>query len=142
MGAAYGAKALGLIIEGELVTVVTYRKTKNGGIDIVRFANTLGYSVVGGLDKLIKHIEKTEHPKYIQSFVDMRYGNGDSLKKIGFSLASETLGFAWTDGVKTYNRMHCRANMDERKLSEREHAKELGLYKIFDAGQAKFVKVL
>jgi hypothetical protein len=29
--------------------------------------------------------------------------------------------------------------MDERKLTQKEYAKELGLVKIYDAGQAKMV---
>ena len=74
------------------------------------------------------------------SFVDLRYGNGSSLLKAGFELKGITLGWKWTDFKSTYNRLRCRANMDDRKLTEKEHANELGLYKIYDAGQAKFIK--
>jgi hypothetical protein len=35
----------------------------------------------------------------------------------------------------TYNRLQCTANMDSRKLSEKEHAVELGWSRIYDAGQ-------
>ena len=84
-------------------------------------------------------IKKSNDIEYILSFVDLRYGNGKSLESIGFTRESVSLGWKWTDGCSTYNRLWCRANMDERKLSEREHADELGWYKIYDAGQAKYI---
>lgn len=66
--------------------------------------------------------------------------NGNHLSNYGFKLEKTTLGWKWTNGSRTFNRLSCRANMDSRKMSEREHAEELKLYKIYDAGQAKFVK--
>ena len=32
--------------------------------------------------------------------------------------------------------------MDDRGLSEAEHAAELGLFRLHDAGQAKYVKIV
>lgn len=32
--------------------------------------------------------------------------------------------------------------MDERGLSEKEHSKELGWYKIYDCGQAKYELII
>ena len=74
------------------------------------------------------------------SWVDLRYGNGDSLKKVGFKIEKETLGWKWTDLHNTYNRLKCRANMDERCLTQAEHASELGWVKIYDAGQRLYAK--
>lgn len=70
--------------------------------------------------------------------MDLRYGTGNGLKQLGFKLVSVTLGWKWTDTFNTYNRLYCRANMDERRLSENEYAKEMKLFRIYDAGQAKF----
>jgi hypothetical protein len=139
MGPSYGASYLGLYNGNDLVCAVSFKKHKNG-IDIARFANKLNTVVVGGLSKLLNEIVKIRSPQFIQSFVDLRYGNGNSLLGIGFILESTTLGWKWSDGKNTYNRMKCRANMDDRKLSERQHAEDLGWYKIYDAGQAKFIK--
>lgn len=141
MGDYKKSKAIGLYDKNELVSLISYKKYKNG-IDISRFCNKLNTNVVGGLSRLLKEIERRESPAFIQSFVDLRYGNGDSLKKIGFELSKTTLGWKWCDKINTYNRLKCRANMDERGLSEAEYAKELGWYKIYDAGQAKFTKFL
>jgi len=58
----------------------------------------------------------------------------------GFEETREALGWKWTDGTNTFNRLKCRANMDKRGLRQAEHAKELGWYKIYDAGQRLYVK--
>ncbi len=137
MGPHNSSKAIGLFTkEGELVCSISYKKYKNG-IDISRFATKIGITVVGGLGKLISHIEKTESPVFIQSYVDLRYGTGKSLKTLGFSKESITLGWKWTDNFCTFNRLYCKAGNGK---TEKENAKDLNLKKIYDAGQAKFVK--
>jgi hypothetical protein len=95
--------------------------------------------VVGGYSKLLKYAIKTFDIDKIYTFVDLRYGDVASLKDMGFVHVGTTLGWKWTDYDKTYNRLFCKANMDERKLTQKEYAKELGLVKIYDAGQAKMV---
>ena len=139
MGKFKAAKNIGLYNKEELVCLMSYKKYKDG-IDISRFCNKINTITIGGLSKLLKYIEKNENPRFIQSFVDLRYGTGDSLLKLGFKLEGITPGWKWTDTESSYNRLYCRANMDERKLTEKQHAEELGLVKIYDAGQAKFVK--
>jgi len=139
MGAYASAKHIGLYLEENLICCMSYKKNENG-IEISRFATKLNTMVVGGLSKLISYIEKLEKPEYLIYFVDYRYSKGQSVLNLNFKLESESIGFRWTDGKQTYNRFVCRANMDGRKLREREHAEELKLYKIYDAGQAKFVK--
>ncbi|MEM4359960.1 MAG: hypothetical protein QXT45_05475 [Candidatus Bilamarchaeaceae archaeon] len=64
------------------------------------------------------------------------------MEKMGFVKVKDILGWEWTDLKTTYNRLQCRANMDERKLKEKEYAAELGWFKIYDAGQRLFEKDL
>lgn len=134
MGPSYGTKNLGLYYGNDLVCLLTYKKCKES-VEISRFCSLLNTVVIGGLSKLIKQLPK----KQLISFVDLRYANGNSLLNLGFELISVTQGWKWTDYNQTFNRRICRANMDDRNLTEVEHAKELGLSKIYDAGQAKFV---
>jgi hypothetical protein len=134
-------KALGLVHQGKLVSTMTYSVRSGGVIKIERFATKTGCVAVGALSKLLKEIQRLNpEAKFIQSWVDLRYGTGDSLLKCGFTHVKTTLGWKWTDGHRTFNRLKCRANMDERKLTEKQHAEELGWYKIYDAGQALFTK--
>jgi hypothetical protein len=139
MGPSRGVKSIGLYHNNELVSLITYKRVKNNGIDIVRFCNKIYTNIQGGLSKLLNYIKKNELPTFIQSYVDLRYGNGKSLQTLGFIKESEFLSWKWTDGINTFNRLYCRANMDGRKLKEIEYAKELNLNKIYDAGQAKFI---
>jgi hypothetical protein len=136
MGAHRSSKYIGLYHDGELVSLLGYKLTLNF-LDISRFCTKMGYHVVGGLSRLLSHVPES---KEVRSFVDLRYATGYSLEKIGFTYDHTTLGWRWTDGFKTYNRLRCRANMDERDLPQEEYAAELGWVKIYDAGQALFIK--
>lgn len=143
MGSFNGAKCIALVSENDNIEAcLSYKHIKTNIIDVSRFSCNLNTIVVGGLSKLLNYMIEKEDPSIVQSFVDLRYGTGDSLIKLGFSNESVTIGWKWTDGWQTYSRQSCMAGMDERKLSEREYANELGWFKIYDAGQAKFVKTL
>jgi hypothetical protein len=135
--------ASGFVLEDEIGTIysaISYKIFKDGSVEIARFSSKKGLVVVGGLSKLLNAVVKKTKTNKIVSFVDLRYGDGHSLEKIGFKKIGVTRGWQWTDGFKCYNRLQCKANMDSRKLSEKEYAAELGWWKIEDAGQAKYVK--
>lgn len=139
MQSSVGFKSIGLYFNNQLVSLLTYKKYKEG-IDIARFCNKNNTVVHGGLSKLLKYVkEENSNIKYIQSFVDLRYGTGFSLQRLGFKNEGESLGWKWTDFKLTYNRLQCRANMDSRKLSENEYANELKWFKLYDAGQRKWI---
>jgi len=142
MGSYKGSiSTYGLFFKEELISIVSIgmQKDKNQ-IKINRFATKKFCTVRGGFSKLLKFLEKTYNPSEIVSYCDRRYTDGQSYIKSGFSLSSISLGWKWTDGKNTFNRLKCRANMDDRGLSQAEHAIELRWYKIYDAGQAKYVK--
>ena len=121
---------------------MSYRQSKTV-MKIERFCSKLDFSVQGGFSKLLSYIETNcmgSSIKEIHNWVDLRYGTGKHLVNKGFVMTKETLGWKWTDGYQTFNRLSCRANMDHRRLSEKEHAKEFGWYRIYDAGQRLYVK--
>lgn len=139
------AKHIGLYAkEGEkkLVSIMSFKQRKNV-CKIERFCSQINTSVVGGFSKLLKALEIeyiNENITEIYNWVDLRYGTGDHLANKDFVLEKETLGWKWSDGESTYNRLRCRANMDDRKLTQQEHADELGWYKIYDSGQRLWIK--
>lgn len=138
MGNAFGAKCFGLY-DGETCYAGISVQLRNEEMHIIRFCNKLDHSVVGGYSKLEKAAINKLNPKTVVSFVDLRYGNGSSLLNIGYQLIKTTLGWKWTNGKSTFNRLSCRATPE---LSQRENATRRKLYRIYDAGQAKFVKEL
>jgi len=132
---------VGLFYNNELVSALSYT-IQGKELEIARFANKKFHRIHGAFSKLLSFVTKKEAPSVIKSFCDLRYASGTSYRAIGFDLVGVTLSWRWTNGIRSYNRRYCRANMDDRHLSEKEHANELRLHKIFDAGQAKYLKVL
>jgi very-short-patch-repair endonuclease len=130
MGKGSG-KAFGLYFNDELVALIQIRQ-KDQGLEISRFCTKLNTSVVGGLSRLFKYIEALYNPQFIISFVDLRYGTGKSLEGVGFTKETDSISFKWTDLVNTYHRLNFPGNTGY----------EAGLYKIWDCGQAKYVKYL
>jgi hypothetical protein len=129
-------KAVGLFISDKLVSCLSYC-IKKESLEIMRFASVLNTNVRGAFGKLLSFLKDKEVDQIV-SFVDLRYGDGHSYSKLGFQKVKRTLGWKWTDFRRTYNRLKCRANMDDRKLSQAEHASEMGFCKIFDCGQEKY----
>src|SRR5690606_27237683 len=121
-------KCFGLIHNSELVCLIQIINKKDF-IDVSRFSSALGVSVQGGLSKLLKHISNL-YKKDIVSFVDMRYGDGHSLEKIGFKKISCYESFYWTDFVNTFHRLNFKGNSGY----------DFGLRKIWDCGQSKYLK--
>jgi predicted transcriptional regulator len=140
MMGSINAKHIGLYHNDTLVCIASYKKHKTH-LKIERFCSALGCSIVGGFSKLLKQIENETKVSEIHYWVDLRYGTGLHLLNKGFTFSHETLGWKWTDFQNTFNRQSVKANKDSRKLSEREYANELGLVKVYDAGQRLFKKV-
>jgi hypothetical protein len=138
MGAINGVSNYGLYSDDNLVALMSVRFSK-GVLDISRFCCLLDTSISGAFSKLLNYVEQLYKPNKVINFVDYRYSTGISSLLSGFSLDTVTLGFSWTDGKSLFNRRYCKAD-PVNKLSESEKAKQMGLYKIYDAGQAKLIK--
>ncbi len=133
-------RTLGLFIKNELVSAMSYC-VKKDELELMRFASVLNTNVRGAFGKFLAEIKK-KNIKKIFSYVDLRYGDGSSYEKLGFVKINISYSFKWTDHKHTFNRKHCTANMDDRGLSQAQHAEELGLYKIYDCGQARYELIL
>lgn len=139
MGDHPSSKGWGLFYNNQLVQLITV-KNHSSYLDIARLCSLNNTTVVGGFSKLLNAVKKyyTAASKII-SYCDLRYSSGTGYEKLGFKRQSITLGWKWTDSKSTFNRRRCRANHDDRRLTEAEYAAELKWYKIYDAGQAKYV---
>jgi very-short-patch-repair endonuclease len=120
-----------LVFENSIVCAIRIAKKKDH-INISRFCSRLNTSVIGGLSRLLKYVERTYNPQQVISFVDLRYGDGKSLQDLGFELETNSLSFKWCSisNHQSYHRMNFPGNSGY----------EAGLYKIWDCGQAKYVK--
>lgn len=130
MGAHPSSTNYGLFIGERLVSVMAVKRTGEG-IEISRFASEVFTNIRGAFSKILKQITQDYKPKYIESFCDRRYSSGKSYLANDFIEIGTSLGWCWTDGKETFNRLRCTKD---------EQAQKLGWKKIFDAGQSKYIK--
>ena len=125
MGIGKGG-VLGLYKQDTLVSAIQYF-VRREAIEISRFCNLMGFSVVGGYSKLMKSVIKETNIKRMSTFIDLNYGTGEYLKLFGFNPSRPYPSFQWvdTDKLKRFHRLSFRGN------SGYSH----GLLKIWDAGQ-------
>jgi len=134
LGSSIGLRNIGLYYNGILISLLSYT-IRSSELSIDSFSSKLYNNVIGGFSKLLLYAEEGSEINKIKYWVNLRYDSGKYLKELGFVKDMEILGWKWTDLNKTYDRAKCLENMDDRCLSENEHAKELGWVKIYDAGQ-------
>jgi hypothetical protein len=94
---------VGLYHEGELVSMMSFRKLrKKGGnisiAEIARYSSKINTSVVGGFSKLLKFsvplLKKSGFTK-IHTYSDRRYSHGEVYKANGFSFVHKTAPDMW-----------------------------------------------
>lgn len=137
---SFNSKHIGLYHNNNLVLILSYKVYNKEILKIERFCSKLNTRVVGGFSKCLKFLENNLNFNKIHCWVDLRYGTGSFLNQFGFSISHETLDWKWTDLTNTYNRRKYRANMDSKKIKEREYTNKLNIIKIYDAGQRLYVK--
>lgn len=146
--------AYGLIYDGALVAVLSIGTPRNshdrdiGAYEILRYSTSI--SVVGGFSKLLSAFVKEYHPKYVMSYSDLRWGYGSTYGSAGFELLGYTEpGYFWCKGQTR----HRREKFQKKKLAispefadiysddktEYELCREKGYYRIFDAGNTKWM---
>lgn len=116
--------------------------------ELLRFCNVKNYSIIGGANKLLKYFEKNYNPKYIISYADRRWSNGNLYKKMGFLLTRiSPPNYFYIQGLKRLNRINftkdkliknywCKPEDTERNFCYNE----LDLRRIYDCGNLVFEK--
>lgn len=91
-GAVSSRYKLGLFINDELLAVATFsaiRKmnhTENyKSVELIRFAVKGGFSITGGLSKLIKHLALLLKPNDLMTYADKDWSNGAAYYKLNFN---------------------------------------------------------
>ena len=79
----------GLFSGEQLLSVATFNGQRNLDVgrssELIRYCTKNNLTVVGGLDKIIKHYEREMSPNHIMTYIDLDWGRGDAFRKIGFS---------------------------------------------------------
>lgn len=144
-----GAKmAYGLYQSGELVSCMSFRKPRFNtqyDLELIRFANKIGTTVIGGFSRLVSKVPG----KSIITYADRTYSSADVYLKCGFKqLVVNPPSYWYTDNKHRYSRtMFTKKQLTSKLngwnldgLSEREITGKLGLKRIWNCGTITLVK--
>lgn len=153
-GSISGSIRYGLYYRDELISIMVFgRKRKALGskdekdtYELYRYCNKLGVHVIAGASRLFKHFVK-EHPNcVVESFSSNDISMGNLYKKLGFKLVGgQKFSYWYID--KTMQRHHRYTfrkdvlvkNGADPSKTEFQITDELGLFRIYDSGQQKWI---
>ena len=87
------SKRIGLYYNAELVSVMTFTKSRFDGnyeYEMSRYCNKINVNIVGGANKMFSYFLRKYNPSSIVSYCDRRYFIGSVYQKLGMSLKSTT----------------------------------------------------
>lgn len=130
-----------MTIQGEaLVAVASFSGGKNilregetfRSFELIRFANHLDCTVVGGLDKLLKAFVAELQPDDIMTYADRDWSDGRSYERLGFERMGATPPHTFWVNPDTW----------ERHYAERLLPDNIGIHwvKVYNSGNWKFLK--
>lgn len=150
----------GLVYDGELVAAATFSKAKRVAAEykglnvweLVRYANLLNHTVVGGASKLFTHFTRNNNFDMVISYADRRYSayKNTLYDNLGFEHSHDSLAnyFYYRPETKILesrmkyqkNKLNALAgfNFDPSK-TEYQNCLNNGLQKIWDCGNAVYV---
>lgn len=136
----------GLMHDNELVSAMTFSNnelSRNSiGWDMNRFATKFDTTVRGGASKLFSRFVNDHNPSKIISYADLRYGEGNVYKNLGFELSGLTVPGYWYFRPNEMIRRHrfsLRKTLnDPQNKTEWETRQKQGWNRIWDCGHAKW----
>lgn len=154
-GSINGSIRIGLYYKNELVSLMVFGKCRKSlGSDaskdkyeLYRFCNKLGVCIVGGSTRLFKHFLKKYPGCVVESFSSNDISMGNLYIRLGFEFMGEQKGSYWYIDRKfqRYHRYSFRKDELVKKYkanptkTEFQITNEMGLFRIYDSGQQKWI---
>lgn len=139
-----GVTSYGLFLGEDLLSVMTFTST-NKGCELVRFANKVGITVVGGAAKLLNAYVTKYRPESMFTYSDNRWFDGSLYQNLGFSLIGDTQpGYHYlVNGRREHRLGFTKKRLVEQgndsSKTEWEIMQSLGYDRIWDCGHRKWV---
>jgi hypothetical protein len=144
---------LGLFYDSELVSLMTFSKlrlpmggkNKDGSYELTRFCNKTFNNVIGGASKLLKYFINKYTPIEIETYSDNLISGGDMYQKLGFEYSHTSKpGYWYVIDEKREHRFNWRKSKlkklgGDMSKSENEIMEGWGFYKIYNAGNKKWI---
>ena len=125
------------------------RFNKNIQWEITRFCSLLNHSIVGGLSRLLSFFKMIYKPESILTYADLRFGEGNSYKLVGFTLDGITPPNYWYIKNRNGSILESRMRYQKHKLkhfksydptkSELQIMEEEHYFRIYDCGNHRFI---
>lgn len=147
LGTAKARHRYGLLHKGVIAAVAAFGRScpidfegeTYKSNELIRFCARKGFTVVGGLSRLIKYFERTEQPEHLMTYIDKEWSNGQAYEKLGFRIVAETPPVEFyispQDG-RRYRKPDLKFSMSSEEIEN------LSWRKVKNLGNYKFVKIL
>ncbi len=136
---------IGLYYNDGLVSLMTFdsfegrKKMEDGGYNLSRFCNKLGYNVIGGASKLLSHFIKENKATRVVSYADKDWSVGSLYYTLGFENISESNpDYKYIVYNRRVHKSRYKKSKFKTSLTESQATKELGINRIYDCGKIKF----
>ena len=143
---------VGLYYDDSLVEIATFGKLRNilhsngqeNQYELYRLCSKSGYTVVGGVSKLLTYFIRKYQPKQIVSYANLDISNGNVYNSFFKKISITLPGYYWAkDGYKYHRSNFAKhilvKNGYDKNKTEEEIMHELGYYKVYDSGNIKYV---
>lgn len=142
-GRASFINAFGLVNNGELLALLTvnYHHRDSRKMTVNRFVSKEGVTVTGGLSRLTK-FASNYIKKDLISWCDLRLSEGSGYRNAGWE-QEEILrpDYFYTKGLRVFSKQSRRKSVvnTPSNMTEREHALQDGLVRVWDCGKIRFI---
>lgn len=99
--------------------------------ELIRFANLLNTTIVGGLNKLLSAFTKESNPDDIMTYVDLEWSDGANYNRLGFEEISIKNPITFFLDTKTHER-----------FTEANRLQDQNLLELRNAGSVKYVRTI
>lgn len=154
-GSAKARHRYALLFDGQFVAVATFsgkrkmtrRHEDYTSVELIRFATADGFTIQGGLSKLIKHLIKAILPSDVMTYADLDWSYGKGYTKLGFDLVGQIPpAEIWLDTVNNIryfpHRLPEEISTVIAELTATEKAtylKSLNYSRVFNMGNLKYI---
>ena len=145
IGLYFNNQLFSLMTFGKLRLPISNNRNHIETYELIRFVNKINTNVIGGASKLLSFFIKNNKPKSIISYSDNLISTGHLYEKLGFKFSHISKPGYWyvVNNIREH-RFNWRKNVlvkmgYNKEKTEFEIMAELGYYKIFNAGNKKWI---
>lgn len=131
-GAVGSTLRLGLELDGELMSLMTFGNPRFGsfdGAEMLRYCCRMGVEVVGGMSRLMSHAIRDYGVHDVMAYCNRSKFTGRSYERIGFAHVRDTSpSYVWVNGQEVLSRYSTQMTDEDATMRSR------GFRRVYDCG--------